>query len=174
MTRAETNRKQNARRALQREKIRSQAKQWYAANSEKAKTKAREFHHRNKTKINEKRRAIRAANPEMAEAQRAWRRAKLDANPHLEREWHLRRLYRMSIQEHFDLWCSQRGCCAICGTDGGRWLLRSKSRPKLVVDHDHETGKVRGLLCVRCNTLLGAIDDKMFLQRATTYVRRSP
>lgn len=41
----------------------------------------------------------------------------------------------------------------------------------LVVDHDHETGKVRALLCGNCNTALGLLgDDVARIERAATYV----
>lgn len=44
----------------------------------------------------------------------------------------------------------------------------------LAVDHDHESGKVRGLLCGRCNTALGALGDSVAgLERALAYLRES-
>lgn len=58
---------------------------------------------------------------------------------------------------------AQGGVCAIC----------EKAR-KLVVDHDHETGKVRGLLCNQCNTALGLFkDDTVSLARAVEYLKQS-
>ena len=45
----------------------------------------------------------------------------------------------------------QRGCCGICGKD----LITPESTREYHIDHDHETGKVRGLLCHGCNTNLG-------------------
>lgn len=56
---------------------------------------------------------------------------------------------------------AQGGACAIC--------LKVK---KLCVDHDHVTGEVRGLLCVRCNANLAAIEDLVFRQDALEYLRR--
>lgn len=45
-------------------------------------------------------------------------------------------------------------------------------RCELVIDHDHETGKVRGLLCFRCNSALGFFqDDTTALQKALDYLR---
>ena len=50
---------------------------------------------------------------------------------------------------------AQRGLCAICqAPPDGQWKV-------LCVDHDHETGKVRGLLCVTCNTMLGRLENRM-------------
>lgn len=62
----------------------------------------------------------------------------------------------------------QANRCAICGEHpkGGK---RSASR--LNVDHDHVTGRVRGLLCHRCNLALGALKDSAeLLRRAATYL----
>lgn len=44
---------------------------------------------------------------------------------------------------------------------------------KLVVDHDHQTGQVRGLLCAKCNMKLGAlVDDPDWLARAMGYAKQ--
>lgn len=57
----------------------------------------------------------------------------------------------------------EQGGCAICGRD--------PERP--CVDHCHETGRVRGILCHRCNTLLAGVDDAEFLARALAYLGKS-
>ena len=61
---------------------------------------------------------------------------------------------------------SEDGACAICG---------GPSDPKqgFKVDHDHETGHVRGLLCSNCNFGIGHFrDDPEVIARAIAYVRR--
>ena len=59
----------------------------------------------------------------------------------------------------------QGGCCAICGgvNVNGR---------RLAVDHEHETGKVRGLLCDKCNLAIGLFDDINNLASAIKYLSR--
>lgn len=58
--------------------------------------------------------------------------------------------------------------CAICGS-----TLNSSRYTKLAVDHDHKTGKVRGLLCTNCNTAIGLMKDSPErLQAAIEYLRR--
>ena len=69
--------------------------------------------------------------------------------------------YNMTITEFNDMYEEQEGGCAIC---------RVKSQ-KLVVDHDHRTGKKRRLLCSGCNHGLGRFkDNPVLLRRAAEYV----
>ncbi len=63
------------------------------------------------------------------------------------------------------MWIKQGGHCAICGKH--EYELKSG----LVIDHDHHTKKVRGLLCYNCNMLLGhAWDSTIILKRAIKYL----
>lgn len=63
---------------------------------------------------------------------------------------------------------AQGGRCAICAL---RPDEAHKDAQRLAIDHDHETGMVRGLLCVRCNVGLGSFhDDVELLARAIEYV----
>jgi hypothetical protein len=63
-----------------------------------------------------------------------------------------------------ELLLRQGGGCAICGRTPGKISLH--------VDHDHETGEIRGLLCVGCNNALGQFrDDLRLLVRAGEYVQ---
>lgn len=65
----------------------------------------------------------------------------------------------------FDNLCSnQKGCCAICECP-------ANSEKSLAIDHNHETGKVRGLLCAKCNVGLGMFkDNKNLLANAINYL----
>lgn len=65
-----------------------------------------------------------------------------------DRKSHLKRKYGLTLEDFDALLASQGGGCAICG--------------KLDVDHvdhDHRTGRVRGILCFRCNVAIGQMDD---------------
>jgi hypothetical protein len=64
---------------------------------------------------------------------------------------------------------SQGKGCRICGTDKpGRGDTR---RRLFCIDHDHKTGKIRGLLCINCNMVLGAVDDsREILSKAIEYL----
>ena len=65
---------------------------------------------------------------------------------------HLQQFYGMSIEEHRRMYAEQNGCCKICGEP-----VSYDSRDTCV-DHSHKTGKIRGILCGRCNRLLGYIE----------------
>jgi len=69
----------------------------------------------------------------------------------------LKRKYGIGLLEYSQLLLSQNGKCAICeGTDGGH---RNGEPKALAVDHNHKTGKVRGLLCESCNQGIGKLKD---------------
>jgi hypothetical protein len=83
------------------------------------------------------------------------------------RDTRLKRLFGIGLDEYEALRQQQNGGCAICGRqDAGRRDNR------LVVDHDHVTGAVRGLLCHRCNATLGMSGDSPErLETAARYLR---
>lgn len=86
-------------------------------------------------------------------------------DPRQKRDEWLRYEYGITLEEYERRHEEQRGVCALCDRSNG-------ARP-LVVDHDHQTGEVRGLLCDRCNKALGLLeDDEVRLRRAINYVRR--
>lgn len=79
----------------------------------------------------------------------------------------LKREYGITMAEYEALVQKQDGLCAIC-----RFPPREGHR--LAVDHDHETGQIRGLLCDRCNLVLGMLESSPgALQRATEYLNHN-
>lgn len=80
----------------------------------------------------------------------------------------LKRIYGISIDQWNQLFIKQNGCCAICTRH------QSEFKKKLFVDHDHQTGEVRGLLCHKCNVAIGLLQDDMeIINKASTYLNRS-
>lgn len=81
-----------------------------------------------------------------------------------QRELYLRKTYGIGNEDYEGLLAQQGGCCAIC-------LCRPRTK-LLAVDHDHLTGKIRGLLCGRCNhgLLRFAQEDITILRRAVAYL----
>ena len=83
---------------------------------------------------------------------------------------YLQRNYNMTICDFIEMYERQGGRCAICGCRG--FKMKNSSMTSLVVDHDHETGKVRGLLCHNCNRALGSLhDDIPTLLQAVNYLK---
>jgi len=67
----------------------------------------------------------------------------------------MERWYGFTPEQYASMLKSQDGKCAVCGSDS----LRHGVIIGLAIDHDHATGKVRGLLCSNCNTALGMLGD---------------
>ena len=77
-----------------------------------------------------------------------------------------RRVYGLSAEDYQAMVRAHRGRCPICDK-------AFDSTKDTCVDHDHATGKVRGLLCSRCNKGLGFFGDSLtVLNRASQYLRR--
>jgi hypothetical protein len=72
----------------------------------------------------------------------------------------IRREYGITQEEYGELLSKQNGKCAICGADNSGTRKKSGGYKRMCIDHDHKTGKVRGLLCTRCNLVLGYINDE--------------
>jgi len=70
-----------------------------------------------------------------------------DANPDKVRDIQLRYTYNITLEDYDKMFEEQKGICKICGGEPGNKSFH--------VDHNHNTGKIRGLLCNSCNTKLG-------------------
>lgn len=87
--------------------------------------------------------------------------------------WHLKHHYDITMDDYKALLADQSGLCAICGQPESA-LGRGGAVKPLAVDHNHKSGAVRGLLCHRCNSVLGnAQDDPERLEAAAQYLRRA-
>ena len=79
----------------------------------------------------------------------------------------LERRYGITYEERDELLAGQDGRCAACGTDNPGTKLG------FMVDHDHDTGEIRGILCHHCNSALGhAKDDTQRLAGLILYLWR--
>lgn len=147
------------------DKVRQAKRKWYAANREKVAAKTREYQANNKEKL----KAYRDANRERRlSGFKSWKDRNQEHVRAYKRETQLKK-YGLTVEVRDRLLAMQGGCCALCGTDkpGKAW----------VVDHDHMTGPcaVRGILCTRCNLVLGKLGDHRefvasWSKRATEYL----
>lgn len=119
---------------------------WYVANRERAIATAQAWKRRN---------------PERYQATQARYRQTRRSE---QRADHLRRSFGLTLDEYDALVADQDGRCAICRDE-------PKAGQFLHVDHDHGTGEVRGLLCVRCNNALGQLRETVSIaERAVDYL----
>ena len=146
----------------------------------KAAARSRKYYTKNKVKINAKNNAKYKSNPEnkkdkIARA-KAWgeanRERKLanqkswwDANKYKVKEKLLKRKYNITVEDYNKLFEEQECKCKICKRH------QNEITRNLVVDHNHITKKVRGLLCDNCNIALGLIkDNKIILENMIEYL----
>lgn len=149
---------------LSREAKRSAARRayqaaWYAANLDRERAKRRAYREAHRAEAAAYFRSYRAAHPERV---RAFRSNQPDAG----RAASLRRVYGITPVEYEQMLTHQLWRCWIC-------LLPFTKTPH--VDHVETSAgpRVRGLLCHRCNTAIGALrDDPEIMARAATYVAR--
>ena len=75
---------------------------------------------------------------------------------------HLKRKYNLSVEDYEGLLITQNYGCKICGSvkANREWKIKAQ-RIDLFVDHCHTTGKVRGLLCNKCNVGLAMFNENL-------------
>ena len=84
------------------------------------------------------------------------------------KKYSLKSKYNLTEEDYQELLIKQNHKCAICGID-----QEELPNKKLYVDHDHETGQVRELLCHNCNVSLGLLKESVFtLTNAIAYINK--
>lgn len=128
----------------------------------RAVTRERRRYANNRTEILVRAAAYRETHREQIRASmRIYNRGKVE-----ERRNALLAKYGLTAEDYLLRLAVQDGCCAICHKS-------PRADRCLAIDHDHVTGKVRGLLCERCNNGMGALGDTPEgLLRALAYLRR--
>ena len=94
---------------------------------------------------------------EVNAASRKWKAANPDKCRVYDRKQALRR-YKLTPEAYARMLEAQGGVCAVCHRPETQLRVNGDVK-RLAVDHDHETGKVRGLLCHKCNRALGLLCD---------------
>jgi len=121
-------------------------KKWDKENPEKIKAQNRRYYIRNK----DKRAKYQAENKERISNRDYWYRIK--------------KTYGITKEDYWQMFDEQGGCCPIC----------KASDVSMCVDHNHETGTVRGLLCGPCNKGIGFLKDNIdILNNAIEYLEKN-
>jgi hypothetical protein len=136
------------------EQIREQKRRYYVENREHliAQQRARDLRHLDERR--EYRRLYQVRHPD----------------PQYHRAYKLKKLYGLSLAEYERMLAEQGSVCAICGLEDT--ALTRSGTPRLRVDHNHLTGRIRGLLCHLCNTRVGTIEAHEWLAKANAYLAR--
>jgi hypothetical protein len=122
------------------------------------------YHIENKTYISEKQRE-RYSKPE--NKQKKKERQEKPENKIRKKELHLKRLYGLSLKEHNEMLVRQNYKCKICKINEKDVGIKG-----LVVDHNHKTKQIRGLLCGPCNTAIGLLkEDIDIILRVLNYLK---
>lgn len=101
--------------------------------------------------------------------QKNWR----NANKLKAKSYALKSSYGITLQIYDEMYLAQKGLCKICLEQKNSYTDECGRTATLHVDHNHDTGKVRGLLCHKCNIALGGFNDSIdLLEKASIYLRR--
>lgn len=85
----------------------------------------------------------------------------------LYRERNIKKLYGITVDQFNAMLIRQEGKCAICGT------TEPGGKGNFFVDHCHETGKIRELLCLHCNSAIGYFRDNIsYMQKGIDYINK--
>lgn len=155
--------------------VKAAQKKCYDAKPEYYKAKARAYHHANRDSILPKARAYWKKNRDVLVPKlRAHRAKNIDAYRKRERAQYwtphglnskLLRTFGITVEQYEAMLAAQNGVCAIC--------FSKHKTMRLSVDHCHKTGKVRGLLCGKCNSGIGMLSDSIdLLASAQRYLER--
>lgn len=74
--------------------------------------------------------------------------------------------YGLTLEDYNQMLAAQNGKCAICNED------QSKQKRRLSIDHNHQTGQIRGLLCINCNVGLGRLENVTWIKLAQIYLEK--
>lgn len=128
-------------RETHREALREQSRKYYKAHREECIEKMKKYHIRHR------------------EVKKRYYRKHIEKY----RMEHIQRTFGLTPEAYEELFAKQENKCAICGALRGT--------VKFAVDHDHKTNRVRGILCTRCNSMLGmARDNTVILESGIQYL----
>ena len=138
------------------EKIKQRNREQYEKKRQERISYARSYYEKNKEKIKEQDKKRYEQNKELqAEKYKNFRKQNPDFVRERNKGYYFKKKYGITTQQLAEMWASQDGKCGNTGCMDV--LVRGKAG--FAVDHCHQTGKIRGLLCMRCNVSLGNVKD---------------
>ena len=147
-------------------------KQYQIEHAEEIKQQRKEYRAKNKEKIRKADEQYKSEHVEetkkylieTAEIRKEYR----EAHKKEAKSRNLKKNYNITLEQYDELYNKQEGKCAICGTH------QEELKSTLHIDHNHKTKKIRGLLCFKCNSLLGCANDNIIkLESAIIYLKNN-
>jgi hypothetical protein len=119
--------------------------------ADKAREQVLRYRHGHPEKVKEYNKKQYAANRDKQIAKtRKWQADHPELCRLMDRRHHLKTKFGLTLEQHKEMYLSQNGCCALCH--------EPIEYDSVQTDHNHVTGKVRGLLCRRCNVFVGYLE----------------
>jgi hypothetical protein len=138
-------------------------------NKERLKKTSKKYHSKkeNKSKINEWHKNYNK-NPEVKLKRKE--KSLIPENIKIAKENDLIKNYGITLEQYNKMLLGQNNCCEMCNITIFEYLEKQNNRIKsFCVDHNHETGQIRGLLCHSCNLLLGKIEKNKNMLNSIIY-----
>ena len=144
-------------------------KNYYQINCQKKKDYAKEYRENNREKCDLVQKEYRKNHKEEIKIKK---REYAKTHQDVIKTYLLKNNFGITLEQYNNMVISQGGVCAICGKAETSYDKKAQAIKKLAVDHDHVTGKVRGLLCTNCNLMLGSAYDNIdTLKSAIIYLQ---
>ena len=134
-------------REKNKDKIAEAGKEYREKNKDKIAEAGKEYREKNKDKIAEVKKEYYEKNKDkIAEVGKEYR----EKNKDKIKEYRILKTYNLTMEEYEEIYNRQNGCCPLCG--------KELNSVRVAIDHDHVTGKVRGIMCSVCNSQLGVYE----------------
>lgn len=148
------------------DRIKAKSAQYYVENKDKVLERLAEQHKVNPEIMRKRVRDYYNSNPEYRNKTKKYSKKWVKNNPEQRKKYTRNsriRAYGISPERYKEMLEAQGNRCDIC---------RKENKRAMAIDHDHKTGRVRGLLCDSCNLSLGHIEIDGFLEKALEYIAK--
>ena len=140
------------------EKVKQKNKEQYEKNRQERISYARSYYETNKDKVSKQsKKRYEEVKELQSKKYKEFRKQNPDFIKERDKGYYLKKKYGITTQQLAEMWTSQNGKCGNMGCLEA--LVRGKAG--FAVDHCHQTGKIRGLLCMKCNVSLGNVKDSI-------------
>lgn len=150
------------------DKVKERQKRWYVENKDRCLKRCQDYYYNNIEKVRMRHKEYANTNKDLYRAYtKKWHAANPEKVALADRRRTLRR-YGLTPESYSALVLSQNNKCKICGQE----FVGVRGRSSPAIDHCHKTGKIRGILCSKCNITLGGFNDSVeIMEKAVQYLK---